>query len=422
MKKILSVFTTATLLVTAFAFPNCMKSQAEPIQESETIQYTGEDLKNLQDFLLVKETSDLSGKNYDLDNDGILSVFDLCLMRKQFSEKQSNNKTLIAYFSLGRNSGNFETADATTSASIVIEDNSRYGATEYIANLIQQEVGGDLYSIEVAEPYSTDFDEVVSQNHNEMAENYLPELAGEIPDISQYDTIYIGYPVWATTIPRAIHTFLNQYDLSGKTVIPFCTHNGYGKGRSERDIAELCSESKVLEGSAINSENILSSRETVAQWLDKIGMLENKETEIKISVGEHTLDGVIYDTPLAKEIMDMMPLTVSMYGYGGREYYGSMPSVPENTGDGQLNFENGDITYCPKNNSLAIFYAQTSRPNLTMEVIPIGKVTSDLSVFDTLGSRENITFSIIDYENQSLFQSLIHITETTRRIGRSNPV
>ena len=71
-----------------------------------------------------------------------------------------------------------------------------------------------------------------------------------------------------------------------------------------------------------------------------------------------------------------------------------MPSVPKNSDDGQLNFENGDITYCPTNNTLAIFYAQTSRPNLTMEVIPIGKVTSDLSVFDTLGSRENITFSI----------------------------
>lgn len=92
--------------------------------------------------------------------------------------------------------------------------------------------------------------------------------------------------------------------------------------------------------------------------------------------------------------MEMMPLTISMVGYGGREYYGSMPSTPENSGNGQLNFENGDITYCPTNNTLAIFYAQTSRPNLTMEVIPIGKVTSDLSVFDTLGSRENVTFSI----------------------------
>ncbi len=394
MKKILSVFTTATLMVSAFAFPDFMKSQAEPLQISETTQYTSQDLENLQSFLLARETPDLSSKDYDLDNDGVWSVFDLCIMRNKLSAQQNQNKTLIAYFSLGRNAGNFETADATTSASIVVENDTCYGATEYIASLIQQEVGGELYSIEVSEPYPQDFDEVVSQNHEEMAENYLPALSSETPDISQYDTIYIGYPVWATTIPQAVYAFLNQYDLSGKTVIPFCTHNGYGKGKSERVISEICSESSIPEGLAVDSKNILSSEETVKQWLDKIGMLKKKETEINISVGGHTLDGVIYNTPLADEIMEMFPLTVSMYGYGGREYYGSMLSVPENIGAGQLNFEDGDITYCPTNNSLAIFYAQTSRPNLTMQVIPIGKVTSDLSVFDTLGSREDITFYI----------------------------
>lgn len=89
-----------------------------------------------------------------------------------------------------------------------------------------------------------------------------------------------------------------------------------------------------------------------------------------------------------------MPLTVPVVSYVRRKYYGSMPSIPKNSGDGQLNFENGDITYCPTNNTLAIFYAQTNCPNLTMEVIPIGKVISDLSVFDMLESRENIIFSI----------------------------
>lgn len=69
--------------------------------------------------------------------------------------------------------------------------------------------------------------------------------------------------------------------------------------------------------------------------------------------------------------------------------------TPKNISKGQLKFNNGDITYCTTNNSMAIFYAQTDRPNLTMEVIPIGKVTSDLSVFDTFNSREEITFSLL---------------------------
>jgi len=92
----------------------------------------------------------------------------------------------------------------------------------------------------------------------------------------------------------------------------------------------------------------------------------------------------------------MLPVTVSMVGYGGREYYGGISGRIEDSTEGKLNFENGDITYCPSNNTAAIFYAQTSRPNLTMRVISMGMVTSDLSVFDELGSREDITFSLAE--------------------------
>ncbi|WP_020004422.1 cyclophilin-like fold protein [Brachyspira innocens] len=123
-----------------------------------------------------------------------------------------------------------------------------------------------------------------------------------------------------------------------------------------------------------------------------------ENTKIKITVNNQVLEGVIYDTELSKEIMNIFPITVSMAGYGNREYYGSIDYRPKNITKGQLNFQNGDITYCARNNSLAIFYSQSSNPNLTMEVIPIGKVTSDLSIFHDLynnGERiADITFSL----------------------------
>ena len=106
------------------------------------------------------------------------------------------------------------------------------------------------------------------------------------------------------------------------------------------------------------------------------------------------LDLSDYGTDLAAEIQEQFPLTVSMVNYGGREFYGGIDFTSENSGKGQLNFENGDITYCSQNNTMAVFYAQTENPDLTMEVQPIGKITSDLSVLEELPETAEMTFQI----------------------------
>ena len=123
---------------------------------------------------------------------------------------------------------------------------------------------------------------------------------------------------------------------------------------------------------------------------------QSGETAIKITIGDTVLDGILYDTPLAQEIKAQLPLTISMVGYGGREYYGGVDFYPEHLEGGKKTFDNGDITYCEAHHNMAIFYAQTDNPNLSVDVIPIGKVTSDLAVFDTLDSREDITFSLAE--------------------------
>ena len=119
-----------------------------------------------------------------------------------------------------------------------------------------------------------------------------------------------------------------------------------------------------------------------------------KERAIKISVGGVELEGVIYDTDLASEIAAKFPLTISMVRYGGREYYGGVEFYPKNAKGGQKHFANGDITYCIAHHNMAIFFAQTDNPTLSVDVIPIGRVTSDLSVFDKLSAREEVTFKI----------------------------
>lgn len=309
---------------------------------------------------------------------------------------ESSDKILIAYFSRYGNTDFDDDVDAASSASIVIDNDEKYGTTEYLANMIKQVVGGDVYLIEAKEKYTADFGKLRDKNHKEMAEDYLPTLKQTDLDISEYSTIFIGYPVWATDVPQAVLSFLNEYDLSDKTVIPFCTHDGYGAGSSYQSIASASHSKNTLDGLAVESSDVFDTQDKVNSWLNSIGIMDdnNSETKIEIKIGNTVLNGVLYDTPLADEIKENLPVTVNMSNCGSRELYGRIDFTPKNITSGQLNFENGDITYCSTNNTLAIFYSQSDNPNLTMEVVPIGKVTSDLSVFNSLNSSEEITFSL----------------------------
>lgn len=317
--------------------------------------------------------------------------------------KENNSNILIVYFSRWGNTEYPDDVDATTSASIVA-DGGNYGTTEYLARLIQENVGGDLHQIQTQEPYPIDFDELRNLNHSEMADGYLPALMKSNLDISMYDVVFIGYPVWATDVPQAILSFLNEYDFSGKTVIPFCTHDGYGAGSSYNTIQEASHAIESPKGLAIEAKDVPSAKDTVVTWLETIGITgesigaEVTETAITITIGDIILDGVIYDTALAQEIKEYFPLTISMSGFGGREYYGSVDFYPagENLVGGGNTFDNGDITYCEDHHNMAIFYAQTDNPVLSVNVIPIGRVTSDLSIFENFNSREEITFSLAE--------------------------
>lgn len=371
MKKILSILFVFSLLFMLIA----CSSSTDPLQESSG-----------------QTTSPSSQQDS-------VSVSNTVLESERTESEQSANNTLIVYFSRWGNTEYPSDVDATTSASIVVENDLRYGTTEYVANMIAEKVGGHLQRIETVTSYTADFDELRDVNHDEMSRNYLPELKKGDLDISAYDTVFIGYPVWATGVPQAVLSFLKEYDLSGKTVIPFCTHDGYGAGNSYQTIAEASHAAVSLEGLAIEAKDVPNAQDTVSSWLADIGISKSEEqtgTPIKITVGEVSLDGVLYDTELAEEIKTYFPLTISMVGYGGREYYGGVEFYPEHLEGGQKNFENGDITYCEAHHNMAIFYAQTDDPILSVDVIPIGRVTSDLSVFNNLDNEEEVIFSLAE--------------------------
>lgn len=379
MRRILAILLSALLGLSLTA----CSGRKEPVPESSetTVNTPSQEESNLNQEESTLEAEEIP----ELEN---------------ITSNLSTSNVLIVYFSRWGNTDYSDDVDATTSASIVVDKETRYGTTEYVAHMIADEVGGDLHRIETVTPYTADFDELRDVNHDEMEQNYLPELKESNLDLSAYDTVFVGYPVWATGVPQAVLSFLNAYDLSGKTVVPFCTHDGYGAGSSYQTIAEASHAAVSLDGLAIEAVKVPDAQDTVEKWLTDIGISgsdseEQKETAIQITIGDRTLDGVLYDTALAEEIRGYFPLTISMVEYGGREYYGGVEFYPENLEGGQRNFENGEITYCEAHHNMAIFYAQTDHPNLSVDVIPIGRVTSDLSVFDDLDSREDITFSLV---------------------------
>ena len=316
------------------------------------------------------------------------------------NEPGKGSKVLVAYFSRYGNTDYNSDVDATASASVVVENGQRQGSTEHIARMIAQQTGGDLHLIETAHAYPTDFNDVVEQNHREIANGTRPVLSSHV-DLNSYDVIFVGYPVWASTTPTPVLSFLEEQNLSGKTVIPFCTHDGYGAGSSYSAIRSSSTGATVEQGLAIDSSRISSAQSTVAGWVDGLNLstgdteTRQGETAIRITIGDTRLEGILYDSSMARQFIAQLPQTITMSNYGGREVYGGIDRTITVEGEGQLRFDDGDITYCPANNTAAIFYAQSSRPNLTMTVYPIGKVTSDLSIFPDLPSRVEITFETV---------------------------
>ncbi len=168
-----------------------------------------------------------------------------------------NKKCLIAYFSRkGQNYVSGRIADL------------KVGNTEVVAKMIQKRTGGDLFHIDTVTAYPKDYMETTEVAKNELRAKARPQLTGQIKNMGAYEVIFLGYPNWWGTPPMAVFTFLESYDLSGKTIVPFCTHEGSGMGHSERDIAKSCPRATVLTGIAIHGTNAGSAGPEVSGWID----------------------------------------------------------------------------------------------------------------------------------------------------------
>jgi flavodoxin len=160
---------------------------------------------------------------------------------------QSGGKVLIAYFSWG-------------------------GNTRGIAQKIRQQTGADIFEIQCVTPYSSNYNTCLDEALRDQRANARPPLKTHVTNVAQYDTILLGYPNWWASIPAPISSFLDEYDLSGKTIIPFCSHGGGRFGQSLTAIAKLEPKAKIGSGLSVHYSGGSSLDKDITAWLKKNGV------------------------------------------------------------------------------------------------------------------------------------------------------
>jgi len=168
-------------------------------------------------------------------------------MEAQVEAQNQSRKILTAYFSWG-------------------------GNTREIAKQIHQRVGGDLFEIECVTPYSQDYNTVLKEAQRDLRAQARPPLKTHVANMEQYDVIILGYPNWWATIPMSIATFLEEYNFSGKTIIPFSSHGGGRLGQSLTDIAKLAPNAKLGDALSVHYSGGSSLPKDITAWLRKNGI------------------------------------------------------------------------------------------------------------------------------------------------------
>ena len=180
-------------------------------------------------------------------------------------DKVQGKHILVAYFS--RTGDNYAVG------------NIARGNTHIVADMIAEVVGADTFEIKTLKDYPANYKECTEVAKNELEENARPELAAKVPNMQDYDVIFLGYPIWWSDMPMAVYTFMESYDFQGKTIIPFCTSAGdVLTGRESSIIPEHAKGAKVLDGLGIEGkraqQNPDSVKPEVQKWLAKLGFVK----------------------------------------------------------------------------------------------------------------------------------------------------
>ena len=193
------------------------------------------------------------------------------------NEEKTNNdklnvkdKTLIAYFTYGENANLSDDVDSVTSASIQKYNNHLTGNTGVIAYMISEKIDADIFSIKTSDAYPDSYEATIDQAQDENNDGYRPALSSVIDNFNEYDTIFIGFPNWWYDMPMAMYSFFDEYDFSGKTIIPFNTSGGSGFSDAINTIKELEPNATIHDGLSVDDSDVMDADGLVSDWLNAL--------------------------------------------------------------------------------------------------------------------------------------------------------
>lgn len=260
MKRIFALLLSLTLI---FSLAACGTTPTDTTNESQTSPTllssdgsAAEETNGLsKDSSTALETADKSAKI-------LIAYFTWADNTEVENEQTAINSALKHYDAMG-DRGQYSDVDAVSSASVVAPGNAAQ-----LAAFIQQEVGGDLFSIVVSDKYPSDYDECMDRAADEKAENARPALSAHVNNMDDYDIVFLGFPNWWYTLPMPVLSFVDEYDWSGKTVIPFVTHGTGGLSATVRDLtAALPNDTTVLDAIGVYRPDVPSANEKIHTWI-----------------------------------------------------------------------------------------------------------------------------------------------------------
>ena len=248
MKKILSFFLVASMILSLVACNTTGESAVSSSSPSSNSSLEGE--QNAEGSNLPEEPSSETSTEGSVSDGG------------------ESSHVLVAYFSWADNAILADDVDAVASPSVIPPGN-----VQQLAGWVQEETGGDLFSIRVTDPYPSDWDDCLARANQERGDNARPELVENVGNLDQYDTVFLGYPNWNSDLPMPLYSFLKEYDFSGKTIIPFTTHGGSGFSGTIRTIAEMQPGATVIEdGLSLSRNSVPDAQRDVEEWVAGLGL------------------------------------------------------------------------------------------------------------------------------------------------------